>query len=103
MRQSVIYWLKPDEGGRKTLPTSTTYYGTTNMDNKLSEFWSVVIQFDKPLKINEYISPCKVSFLVDNAPNYILDEITEFVIYEGPKKVARIIFVDVLDDIPPLT
>lgn len=91
MKTATIYFFRPEEGGRKALPTSTIYYATTKIENYSEHFWSIVIQFRKPLGIQEYTSTCKVSFLVDNAPFYILDKVHELLIYEGPKNVGKII------------
>jgi hypothetical protein len=91
MKKAIIYFFKPEEGGRKTLPNSITYYATTKIENISPIFWSIVIQFKRPLKIQEYVSPCEVTFLVDSAPFYILDEISELFVYEGPKKIGKII------------
>jgi hypothetical protein len=91
MKNAIIYFLRPEEGGRKTLPTSTTYYATTKIENFSPVFWSIVIQFEKPLGIHEYTSSCKVTFLVDTAPYSLLEEINDFFVYEGPKKIAKIV------------
>jgi hypothetical protein len=92
MKKAIVCFFTPGEGGRKTLPTSTTYYATTKIENLYPNSWSIVIQFEKPLEIQEYTSSCKVTFLVDSAPFYILDEICELFIYEGSKKVGKIVF-----------
>lgn len=92
MKKAVIYFLKPEEEGKKTLPTSTTYYATTKIEKFPQKYWSIVVQFEKPLGIQEYTSPCKITFLVDSAPSHILDEIRELFVYEGPKKVGKVVF-----------
>jgi len=91
MKKATIHWLKPEEGGRKTLPASTTtYYATTVLD-ETPKHWSIVIQFEKPLAADEYMAPCKISFLVDTAPFHVLEEAGELDVYEGPKKVAKVV------------
>jgi hypothetical protein len=89
MKKAIVYFLKPEEGGRKTLPNSTTYYAATKIENFSPAFWSIVIQFEKPLGIQEYTSPCEFTFLVDNAPFHILSKISELCVYEGPKEVGK--------------
>lgn len=92
MKNAIIYFLKPEEGGRKMLPTSTIYYATTIIEGLPQKNWSIVIQFEKPLEIQEYTAPCKIKFLVDDAPFYVFNEVREIPVYEGPKIVGRIIF-----------
>lgn len=91
MKNATIYFLRPEEGGRRTLPTSTTYYATTQIEGSPQKSWSIVVQFEKPLGIEEYTSSCKITFLVDTAPFHILDESCELFVYEGPKQVGKIV------------
>ena len=92
MKKAIISFLTPEQGGRKTLPTSTIYYATTKIESVSPNFWSIVIQFERPLGENEYTSSCKLTFLVDSAPFYILEETNELFIYEGPRKVGKVVF-----------
>lgn len=92
MKNAIIFFFTPEQGGRKMLPTSTTYYATTKIEGVSPQFWSIVIRFERPLEEKEYSCPCKLTFLVDNAPFYILEEIDELFIYEGPKKVGKVVF-----------
>ena len=87
MQSARISWVRPEDGGRKTLPTSTTYYATTMLPNS-DAAWTVVLQFERPLGIREYDSCCQFDFLVDDAPREELRKIARLTLYEGPRKVA---------------
>jgi hypothetical protein len=91
MKNGIIHFLSPEEGGRKTLPVLQTYYATTEIDTLTQKFWSIVVRFENTLCVREYTSPCKVTFLVDDAPFYILDELSEISVYEGSRKVGKIV------------
>lgn len=92
LRRAEISWLKPEEGGRRILPDKTTYYAVANFTN-FDTAWSVVVEFDTPPILSDipYISSGYISLLVDYGPDYLLSPGSEFFIYEGPKKVAKIL------------
>ena len=92
MKSAIIHFLRPEEGGRRMLPTSTEYYATTVINSVSPKSWSVVIRFEKVLEQQEYVAFCKIGFLMDNAPTQILDGISELVVYEGSKVVGKITF-----------
>ena len=77
-RAGTIDFLTKEEGGRREpLPQPD---------------WCIVITFDEPLKEDEYSALCKVRFLFEHAPHYILDELQEMKVYEGGKIVGKIVF-----------
>lgn len=92
MKHGIIHFLTHEEGGRKQPPTLSPYYAITYIEHLECQYWSIVIQFEKPLQPNEYMALCEVTFLMDNAPFYILEEIEELSVYEGAKMVAKIVF-----------
>ena len=49
-----------------------------------------MIEFEKPLEEKGFTTPCKLHFLMNNAPSQILDELSALVVYEGPKVVGKI-------------
>lgn len=91
MKHGIIHFLTHEEGGRKQPLTISPYYGITHIEHLECPSWSIVIQFEKPLQKNEYTALCRVTFLMDNAPFYILDEIEELLVFEKMKIVAKII------------
>ena len=89
-RQGKIHWLKMEERGRKSPPEVETYYATTYI-SQLLQYWSIKVYLLQP---GEYISDCEVAFLVDKAPNNILNSVEELDVYEGAQKVATICFME---------
>ncbi len=88
MKNAVIYFLKPEEGGLESLPESTIYYATTGIASRI---WNIVICFERPLEALEYTAPCRVAFIVSDVSDYRIDEISELSVYEGSQKVGRIV------------
>ena len=68
------------------------YYATTVIEDFSPKYWSIVIEFEKPLEEKEFTTPYKLHFLMNNAPSQILDELSALVVYEGPKVVGKITF-----------
>ena len=57
------------------------YYATTVIEDFSPKYWSIVIEFEKPLEEKEFTTPCKLHFLMNNAPSQILDELSALVVY----------------------
>ena len=91
-RAGTIYFLTKEEGERRQPPTDRVYYATTHIEQLPQPDWSIVITFDEPLKEDEYSALCKVRFLFEHAPDYILDELQEMKVYEGGEIVGKIVF-----------
>ena len=91
-RAGTIDFLTKEEGGRRQPPTDGVYYATTHIEQLPQPDWSIVITFDEPLKEDEYSALCKVRFLFEHVPDYILDELQEMKVYEGGKIVGKIVF-----------
>ena len=88
----VIHFLTKEEGGRQHPPTGEVYYATTYIEQLPQPNWSIIIEFEEPMKAGEYRALCQVRFLVGHAPAYILDELHELKVYEGAKIVGKIAF-----------
>ena len=86
-KDGVIYWLKPEEGGLRSLPTDELCYAVTVLPQMKPSAWSIKMFILEPGK---YVSDCLVSFLVDHAPHYVLNTIETVDVYAGSKKVATI-------------
>jgi len=88
-RHAKIYWVSESDGGRKTIPTGDYYYPTT----QIAEFgaWSLVILIDESTANQARVSDCKVRFLFEHAPHHLLGSHSKLDIYEGPRKVARMV------------
>lgn len=91
LRRAKIYWLSAEEGGRKQLPTKTSYYAVADFASQ-DNAWSIVVEFDLPPNSVGSSRICEgyISFLVEHAPSYLLASGSTFFISEGPKKVARV-------------
>ena len=92
LKRAEIHWLSAEEGGRKQLPTKTTYYAVADFPNQ-DNAWSVVLEFDLPPSTANSSRICEgyVSFLMEYAPTHLLASGSDFFISEGPKKVARVL------------
>ena len=91
-KSGVIHFLTKKEGGRQHPPTGEVYYATTYIKQLPQPNWSIIIEFEEPMKAGEYSALCQVRFLVGHAPAYILDELHELNVYEGAKIVGKIVF-----------
>ena len=91
-KSGLIHFLTKEEGGRQHPPTGEVYYATTYIEQLPQPNWSIIIEFEEPMKAGEYSALCQVRFLVGHAPAYILDELHELNVYEGAKIVGKIVF-----------
>ena len=91
-KTGVIHVLTKKEGGRQHPPTGEVYYATTYIEQLPQPNWSIIIEFEEPMKESEYSALCQVRFLVGHAPHHILDELKEMEVYEGAKIVGKIVF-----------
>lgn len=92
MKKAVIYWFSEVEGGRKKPPTGTEYYPTIELEDEST--WSLAIKFDKTNSTNnKMIDNCEVSFFFEHAPHHLLSSNAEFILCEGPHKVAKMIII----------
>ena len=91
-KSGVIHFLTKEEGGRQHPPTGEVYYASTYIEQLPQPNWSIIIEFEEPMKTGEYSALCQVRFLFDHAPAYILDELHELKVYEGAKIVGKIVF-----------
>ena len=91
-KSGVIHFLTKKEGGRQHPPTGEVYYATTYIEQLPQPNWSIIIEFEEPMKAGEYSALCQVRFLVGHVPAYILDELHELNVYEGAKIVGKIVF-----------
>ncbi len=90
MKKAVIYWFSEAEGGRKKPPTGAEYYPTVVLEDEST--WSLAIKFDRTnLTNNEMIDNCEVCFLFEHAPQHLLKSNAEFILCEGPHKVAKMV------------
>jgi hypothetical protein len=88
MRPANLRWLTKDEGGREYPPTGQEYVTVARFKDPAGDWsrdaWSVVVRFlDDP-------QHGEVGFLVDEAPDHLLQSGSEFELYEGAKKVAEV-------------
>ena len=90
MKKAVIYWFAKEEGGRIKPPTGNEYYPTIELED--GSTWSLAIKFERPNSMqNEMIDQCEVCFLFEHAPHDLLSSSSEFILCEGPHKVAAMV------------
>lgn len=88
MVKAIVIWFKPEDGGKKKIPTiEFPFYPTIkiNDDNKMIN-WSLCLtnkQF-----ISEYETISEIEFLMENAPHHLLKPGVKFTLFEGAKEVA---------------
>jgi hypothetical protein len=91
MHTVLITWKKPDDGGRKILPSGQSYTTVVSFDKETSSFpdesWSLTIEFLDP---PTYDTPIKAlaHFLTSDAPSDLLEVGTQFALLEGNRVVA---------------
>jgi hypothetical protein len=88
-----VHWLRPEEGGRRTLPSGARYMAVTYLDqppNSHGTAWTVVLDFTDCPAQQGYDGCAKASFLSPNAPFEKLLNLRPIDLYEGHKKVASI-------------
>ena len=88
MVKAMVIWVKPEDGGKKMIPTiELPFYPMIkiNDDNKMID-WSLCLtnkQF-----ISEYETISEIGFLMGNAPHHLLKSGVKFKLFEGAKEVA---------------
>ncbi|MBR6770549.1 MAG: hypothetical protein IKM28_04815 [Lachnospiraceae bacterium] len=93
IKKARIYWFSEEEGGRKELPKKGQYYYPT-IELADESTWSLVIKVDKLNQVKgERVTNGKVHFLFDHAPHNILRSSAEFILCEGPHKVAAMVIL----------
>lgn len=95
MYEVIVEWLPQNQGGRKSIPSNVKYYPIARfLDDEewpVVNAWSVVLELgDASFDAGKWNSIATIKFLVDEAPKEKLDEVNQFDIYEGPKKVGEI-------------
>lgn len=84
-----IYWLPETQGGRRKIPSGDKYAPIIKIVNpmfKTDDFWSVFVVNKVFLNENETLS--LLEYLSTDAPDNLSKDV-EFILYEGPKKVAQ--------------
>lgn len=92
-----VEWCSVEDGGRKTIPSKGRYFSVAKFHEDIlsqNNTWSVVFELESScLESGKVISMGVVDFLMDTAPQEKMKENKSFEIYEGPKKVATVIFL----------
>lgn len=91
-KRAKIHWFRPDEGGRKSLPTGGRFVAPARIqgveDRWPGEAWSLVIEFDPATPIT-YDMEVSVKFLVpEHAPPGVLEPGGWFELFEGSRRIA---------------
>lgn len=88
----MIYWFPEEESGKKELPPEGEYYYPIIILEDGSS-WSFIIRLLDRVDTapNERISNCEVCFMFEQAPQHLLRNSAEFILYEGPYKVAAMV------------
>lgn len=85
---ATIQWLSPEDGGRKKLPPKgTRYCPLLRLDTNDKESWSI----DCICPDFEQTDLIEFSFLVDEAPTEKIIIKKTYDLYEGNKKVAKLL------------
>ena len=90
-----VYWLSPDQGGRKAPPFSPVYAATGRFDEPESEFFSVVLSFPGQKEqaengsIPRAVDEAEIGFLVPELVENKLAPGKKLLITEGPRIVAK--------------
>ena len=86
-----IYWFTEKEGGRNDIPNSLNYSTVTCFndikDKYPDEAWSIVINLSEIITTTRTIVT-DLRFLVEWAPEELLYKGSQFVLFEGKRKVA---------------
>jgi hypothetical protein len=92
-----VEWIPSNAGGRKNPPPGGEYFAVAQFDedkNWDGISWSVKFELEAPLLEGDVIvSYGRAGFLFLEAPQHKLSEKNIFFIYEGPKKVAKVISI----------
>ena len=88
-----ITWLRPNQGGRKRLPSLSEYRSVSRFleDPDSSRFgtWDVIVRFAEPPNEHSYRSLAWIAFRSKDAPRGLLSSGRLFDLTEGKKIVAR--------------
>ena len=92
-RTTRIQWLKPEEGGRSSLPAGPTYSTVARFDVLADrwprEAWSVVLNISAPADPRGVMTAGIRMLAGDEAPAELLSPGSKFELYEGHRCVAR--------------
>lgn len=90
-----VEWIPPEAGGRKSPPGGGEYFSVARFDedkNWDGISWSIKFTLETPvLENNLLVSYGMAQFLFSSAPHNKLAGNNSFFIYEGAKKVAKVI------------
>ena len=90
IKKAMIYWFSEAEGGRKKPPEGMEYYPTVELED--GSTWGLAVKFDRTNPApDEMTDDCEVCFLFDHAPHHLLRSSAEFILCEGPHKVAAMV------------
>ena len=90
-----VYWLAPERGGRKVLPSGSIYAATAQFDGQEGEFFSIVLRFLAPREqkiensASSMVDEVEVGFLSPELVESKLVPGQEFSITEGNRIVAQ--------------
>jgi len=90
--RAVIDWLKPEEGGRTTLPLGGRYATIARFDGQEGwpdEAWTLVTALSAAPDDERRRSIATVHFLVEEAPHHLLRHGNRFELMEARRVVAR--------------
>lgn len=87
-----ISWVPKNEGGRDSPPLGPRYITVARFEEEKEKYpkeaWSLVVEFSRMAsESHELIAD--VSFLMDDAPDYLLHPGSKFDLFEGRKLVAK--------------
>lgn len=95
-RLARITWLKPEEGGRRLLPSGPRYSAPARFEGQAAGSeganWSLVVDLmSHPSGSTDWIA--EVRYLADEAPHELLLLDARFELYEGKRCVAHGIII----------
>jgi hypothetical protein len=89
--RAVIEWLRPEDGGRSTLPAKGRYATIAKFSGQErwpEEAWTLVAELAEPPDYSRR-SVATIHFLADEAPHHLLARGNRFELFEGRRVVAR--------------
>ncbi len=89
-----VYWLAPEQGGRKVPPSGSIYAATAQFDEQEGEFFSIVLRFPAPKEQTEngatsIVDEVEVGFIAPELVESKLAPGKRFSITEGARIVAQ--------------
>lgn len=90
LAKALVYWLAPEQGGRKAPPSGLVYAATGQFAGQGDELFSVVLRF--PPKKTAHMLPfveAELGFLASELVEKKLAPGTKLLITEGPRTVAE--------------